>query len=272
MFTIGIIGAGHMGSAILKAADRADQTLRFLISDARNEAAESLAAALSHEAEASSNERTVREADLLFLAVKPQNMKELLEGLRPVFEERKRTETEHPLTVVTMAAGMTVDTILSFIGNAFPTVRIMPNTPVDVGKGAIAYTAYEVPEEIVRLFLDLLSGSALLVEVPEEKLDAVCALSGCGPAFVYLMIRGMADAGESLGLSPEDALQLASKTVEGSAGMVLAGKGSPTDLKNAVATPGGATIEGVKVLEGKGFEALLCEALHASYKRTLELK
>ena len=272
MITIGLIGTGHMGSAIIKAADRTDLELKFLLSDARGEAAEALSRALVHESCVSPNEETVRASDLLFLAVKPQNMKDLLEGLSPVFKERKKDEKQRPLTLVTMAAGVTVDTILSYAGQTFPTVRIMPNTPIDVGRGAVAFSAENVPEETVALFRDLLSGDALLVEVSEEKLDAVCALSGCGPAFVYLMIRGMADAGEGLGLSKEDAVQLASKTVEGAAGMVLAGKGTPTELKNAVATPGGATIEGVKILEEKGFEALLEEALTASYRRTLELK
>ena len=148
----------------------------------------------------------------------------------------------------------------------------MPNTPIDVGRGAIGYTLSHVDGKTADCFRALLKDDALLAEVPEEKLDAVCALSGCGPAFVYLMIRGMAKAGESLGLSPEDAEKLASKTVEGAAGMVLSGKGTPTDLKNAVATPGGATIEGVKRLEDGGFEALLGEALSASYHRTLELR
>ena len=272
MHTIGFIGTGHMGSAIARAADRASLGLKFLLSDVRAEAADMLAASLLHEARGTDNETVIRESDLIFLAVKPQNMTELLTGLQHVFAERKRYEATRPLTIVTMAAGVQMDRILSLTGTDLPIIRIMPNTPIDVGRGAIAYTPKNVKSEALDLFKTLLSGDALLVEVPEEKLDAVCALSGCGPAFVYLMIRGMADAGESLGLTAEEALKLASKTVEGAAGMVLNEQGSPTALKNAVCSPGGATIEGVKVLEEKGFEGLIAEALNASYKRTLELK
>ncbi len=272
MVTIGIIGTGHMGSAIIKAADRAALGLSFVVSDVRTEAAEALASSLLHEAESVSNEEVIRRSDLVFLAVKPQNMKDLLTGLRASFAARKRNEETRPLTVVTMAAGTTIDSILDWIGVSLPVIRIMPNTPIDVGRGAIAYTLRRVSPDGIDLFKGLLSHAALLAEVGEDKLDAVCALSGCGPAYVYLLIRGMASAGEGLGLSPEEALNLASKTVEGAAGMILAGKGDPTALKNAVCSPGGATIEGVKVLEEQGFEALIGEALDASYRRTLELK
>ena len=280
MTNIGLIGTGHMGSAIIRAAAGSSgaENLRFFLSDVRPEAAEKLAASLLSPsfspagADAVSNEDVIRFSDLVFLAVKPQNMEELLTALRPALSARKKGEAERPLTLVSMAAGVTIESILSYAGMDFPVIRIMPNTPIDVGRGAIAYDTRNVSAEAVSLFTSLLSERALLVPVPEEKLDAVCALSGCGPAFVYLMIRGMADAGESLGLSSEEALSLAAKTVEGAAGMVLADKGTPTELKNQVCSPGGATIEGVKVLEEKGFESLVREALDASYRRTLELK
>ena len=283
MTYIGLIGTGHMGSAIIRAAAGSPgaENLRFFLSDVRPEAAEALVASLLDPslsptrpagADAVSNEDVIRFSDLVFLAVKPQNMQELLTGLRPVLSARKKDEAARPLTLVSMAAGVTIESILSCAGMDFPVIRIMPNTPIDVGRGAIAYDTHQVSAEAVSLFTSLLSERALLVPVPEEKLDAVCALSGCGPAFVYLMIRGMADAGEGLGLSPGEALSLAAKTVEGAAGMVLAEKGSPTELANQVCSPGGATIEGVKVLEGKGFESLIHEALDASYRRTLELK
>lgn len=272
MKTIGLIGTGHMGSAIIRAADRTEQELSFVLSDVRADAAKKLAGSLKHPAEAVSNEAVIENADLVFLAVKPQNMREMLSTLRPAFRLRKEKEEGCPLTIVTMAAGVTVESILSDIGMAFPVIRIMPNTPIDVLKGVIGYYEHEVPKTASLFFQTLLSDAALLTPVEEDRLDAVCALSGCGPAFVYLMIRGMAEAGEKLGLDPDEALKLSAKTVEGAASMVLEGMGSPTELKDAVSSPGGATVEGVKVLEGQGFEALLEQAIEASYKRTLELK
>ncbi len=266
MKTIGLIGTGHMGSAIIRAVDRTDLELKILLSDARKEAAEALSETLVHPSSAEDNASVIEKADLVFLAVKPQNMEELMRSLHEPLLKNPN------VTLVSMAVGTTIDSILSWAGTETGMIRIMPNTPIEVDRGAVAYAVKNADEEDVRLFFALLERSALLVPVPEEKLDAVSALSGSGPAFVYLMIHAMARGGEALGISSEEALELAAKTLSGAAEMVLRKKGDPTTLANAVCSPGGTTIEGVKTLEKESFESIVEAALQASYRRALELK
>ena len=151
-------------------------------------------------------------------------------------------------------------------------IRIMPNTPVAVGAGVILYT----PDEALRpeakaFFLDSLAAAGSLEELPESQMDAGCALSGCGPAFVYLFQQALAAGGVEAGLSPEVALRLAAGTLLGAAKLQLETGTSPQTLCRAVCSPGGSTLAGVGVLEQKDLDGTVREAVAAAYRRAIEL-
>jgi pyrroline-5-carboxylate reductase len=149
----------------------------------------------------------------------------------------------------------------------------MPNTPVAVGQGMILYTATaDVSSEQMKAFLTMLSAAGRLCAIDEARIDAASAVSGCGPAFVYLFIEALADGGVECGLPRAQALELAAQTALGAAQMVLATGRHPGDLKDAVCSPGGTTIAGVHALEDGAFRATAMGAVNAAYQRTLELK
>ncbi|MBR5295533.1 MAG: pyrroline-5-carboxylate reductase, partial [Clostridia bacterium] len=196
----------------------------------------------------------------------PQVLPSVLSEIAPFVKKR-----EGNLTLVTMAAGVKIEAILSAVGNNVPVIRIMPNTPVFVGEGVIVYCSENVSSQGEADFASLLSEGGLVEKIEEGKIDAASALHGCGPAFAYLFIEALADGAVSCGLSREAALRFAAKTAKGAAEMVLQTGRHPGELKDAVCSPGGSTIEGVRTLEEGGFRGVTMDAVLASYKRTLEL-
>lgn len=276
---IGFIGTGHMGSAIAKAVAKSVPGETLLLSDLCAESAEKVKNALTAlraglpdagTVSVVSSKEAAEAADYLFLAVKPQNMAEMLTDLQEVF--RKRRGQNSRFVLVSMAAGVESGRIQALSGASDPVIRIMPNTPVELEKGVIAYAGSRTTEEELKTFTKMLEKAGLLLPLPEEKMDAVCALSGSGPAYVYVFIDSLKKAGVSLGLSDEEALQMALKTIDGALAMVSAGKGTPEALANAVCSPGGTTIEGMKVLKAAGFDKIVENTLKAAYQRALELK
>lgn len=254
----GFIGCGNMGGAIATALSKA--TKDILLADPYK--AESLSAELgcacgSNE-EAASSER-------LFLAVKPQVMGAVLKDLQGVLAEKK------PM-LITMAAGLEIATIEKMAGTKLPVIRIMPNTPVAVGKGTIQYCCNElVDDAAVADFLNDMRFAGLLDSIDEKLIDAACSLSGCGPAFAYLFIEALADGAVACGVPRDKALQYAAATVAGAAEMVRVTGKHPGALKDAVCSPGGSTIEGVKALEEHGFRGAVMDCVAAAFKRNKEL-
>ena len=151
-------------------------------------------------------------------------------------------------------------------------IRMMPNTPLQVAEGVISFSlGKNVTTSYKEEFVRLLQSAGLLIELPESQIDAATALAGCGPAFVYIFIEALAEAGVSMGLSREVALQLATQTVKGSASMVGETKEHPAILKEKVCSPGGSTIAGVISLEKTGFRSSVIEATRCAKQRTEEL-
>ncbi len=261
---IGFIGTGNMGSALATSVSKAMKDAQLFFSDFAKEKAVSLAEKLS--GKATDNLSMVKECDLVFLGVKPQGLPQLLSEISG--EVKKR---EGSLTLVTMAAGVKTKALLSALGEDTPVIRIMPNTPVFVGEGVVAYCAKNVKKEIEEAFVSSLSAAGLVEKIEEEKIDAASALHGCGPAFAYLFVEALADGAVSCGLSRDAALRFAAQTVKGSAEMVLKTGTHPGALKDAVCSPGGTTIEGVRTLEEQGFRGAVMDAVIAAYDRTLEL-
>jgi pyrroline-5-carboxylate reductase len=212
------------------------------------------------------NRQVVAESDLTVLAVKPQQMAEVLGEIAPAVNPAR------PL-LVSVAAGVGLQAIADRLGGAASRlVRVMPNTPCLVGASASAYAAGPgATAEDVRLVDRLFNAVGRAFPVPEHWLDAVTGLSGSGPAFVFVIIEALSDGGVRMGLPRDLATQLAAQTVLGSAKMLLETGLHPGVLKDAVASPGGTTIAGLHALERGGLRAALIDAVEAATRRSAEL-
>ena len=256
----GFIGCGNMGGAIARAL--AKKTTDFSITD-RSGKAIGLAVELC--CGYTGAEEIAENAQRIFLGVKPQMMAGALEPLKPILERKK------PL-LITMAAGLTMEQIQDMAGCALPVIRIMPNTPVAVGRGLTLYCANElVSAEVLEDFLSDMEYSGILDPVEEKLFDAAGTVSGCGPAYFYMFIEAMADGAVACGVPRAKAMQYAAATMAGAAGMVLETKKHPGELKDAVCSPGGSTIAGVKALEDGGFRSTVMNCVMAACKRNSEL-
>jgi pyrroline-5-carboxylate reductase len=264
-YIFGFLGTGNMGGALARAACRTLPPSRVLLANRSPEKAQVLAKQLG--CRQSDNRSVAREADFLFLGVKPQMMASLLSDIAPVLRERTTR-----FILVTIAAGLTIDEIRRLAGGNDPVIRIMPNTPASIGEGMILYTTSEnVTDPERQAFLSAMAGAGKFAPLPEHLIDAGSAISGCGPAFVDLFIEALADGGVALGLPRSLALELASQMTAGSAKLVLESGAHPGLLKDAVCSPGGTTIQGVRTLEKSGFRSAVMEAVIATYEQTLKL-
>ena len=255
----GFIGCGNMGGAVAQALSKA--TKDILLSDVSGKGkqlAQSLGCSYGTKAEAAA-------CDRVFLAVKPQVMKEVLAQLQTVLAEKK------PL-LITMAAGLKLETIADYAGVALPIIRIMPNTPVAVGKGVLEYCVNDlVTEDILQDFLVDMRHAGMLDAIEETLIDGACSVSGCGPAFAYLFIEALTEGAVACGVPRDKALAYAAETLAGAAEMVKATGKDPIALKDAVCSPNGSTLEGVKVLEDRNFRGIVKDCVAASYRRNQEL-
>ncbi len=260
----GFIGCGNMGSALARAVGRAIPGQRLLLSNRSPEKARALAEDLG--AAVGSNAQLAAESDYLFLGVKPQMMAELLAELRPALLRR-----EQPCTLVTMAAGISIAQLRDMAGGAYPVIRIMPNTPCAIGQGMLLCTADGLSPDRLASFSAALAAAGRLDWLEETLMDAGSAVSGCGPAFVYLFAEALADGGVACGLPRRRARTYAAQTLLGAAALLLETGDTPGSLKDAVCSPGGTTIQGVRVLEQAGFRSAAVEAVIAAYEKTKEL-
>jgi pyrroline-5-carboxylate reductase len=263
---VGFLGAGRMATALARAwtASGRVRSARTLASDpvpaARDAFARETGCQATHD-----NRLVAGRADVLVLAVKPQNMAALLAEVRDVVQARS------PL-VVSIAAGVTLAQIAAALGGACRLVRVMPNTPCLVGASASAYSPGEhATAADVALVQALLDDAGLAFRLGEHLLDAVTGLSGSGPAFVYLVIEALADGGVRVGLPRDVAQALAAQTVLGAARMVLHTGQHPAALKDAVASPGGTTIAGLHALERAAARGAFIDAVEAAARRAAEL-
>lgn len=260
---IGFIGTGNMGGALAIAA--AKTKAQILLCNRTMAKAEALAKDLGC-ATATAPEIAYL-CDYIFLGVKPQMMGDLLASLAPTLKSRPT-----PFTLVSMAAGLTMDTLQQMAGGSYPVIRMMPNTPVAVGSGVILYDATEnVTAEALDGFLEAMSQAGFLDRLPEKLMDAGSAVSGCGPAFVSMFIEALADGGVACGLPRDKALALAAHTLRGTAALLLESGKHPGVLKDEVCSPGGSTIQGVKALENGNFRSTVISAVQAAHTRNQEL-
>ena len=263
MAIIGVIGLGNMGSVIATILAK-ETTNTLLLANRTAEKAKKLAVTL--DATAVSTREVFERADIIFIGVKPHQIQKLLEENNEILEKRES------IVLISMAAGVTLEQLQSMTDTRHRWIRMMPNTPLEVAEGVISFSLGEKATlQDKEVFIQLLQSAGTVVELPESQIDAATAVAGCGPAFVYVFIEALAEAGVSMGLSREVALQLATQTVKGSASMVGETKEHPAVLKEKVCSPGGSTIAGVISLEQTGFRSSIIEATRRAKQRTEEL-
>ncbi|MGO8689048.1 MAG: pyrroline-5-carboxylate reductase [Thermoguttaceae bacterium] len=263
--SIGFIGAGQMATALGQGLVRAGLVAAkgLLAADPLPEARERFTAATGGRA-TMQNAEVVAESDVVILAVKPQQMERVMAGLRGLLAGRH--------LVISIAAGIRLAALAEGLGGEVRLIRAMPNTPCLVGRGASAYSlGPRATAADVRVAEELLRAVGIALPVEEKLLDAVTGLSGCGPAFVYVVIEALADGGVKAGLPREVAAALAAQTVLGAGQMVLSSGEHPSVLKDRVASPGGATIAGLQAIEEGGLRATLMAAVEAAARRSMEL-
>ena len=254
-----------MGGALARAVRAALPDGELFLSDRSREKAEALAKELG--AEVLDNETAAKRADYLFLGVKPQMLGNLAEEIGEITRVRGSS-----VTLVSMAAGVPIARINELFGITVPVIRIMPNTPVSVGKGLVLWCANGTVQPGGKQdFRAMLAKAGVLSELPEGLIDAGCALSGCGPAFVCLFLEAMADGAVTCGLPRTQAMEYAAQTLLGTAALLLETGKHPGELKDAVCSPAGSTIAGVRALENGAFRADVMNAVIAAFERTKEL-
>ena len=261
----GLIGGGNMGEALIRGLIESKLTVPTAIM-----AADPVAERRAHLAEihgitvVESNLEVARSAAVIILAVKPQIMPRILEEIG--------REVDSDGLVISIAAGINLQTLQSAFGHDVPVIRAMPNTPALILKGATAMAPGRfVSAQHLSLARRLFEAVGLVIQVEEKDMDAVTGLSGSGPAYVFIILEALADAGVLVGLPRDKALLLAGQTILGSARLAQERGIHPGQLKDMVASPGGTTIAGLKVLEKGGLRGLLMEAVDAATRRSAEL-
>ncbi len=266
-FTLGVIGVGNMGSALVRGIVRAGAlaSAQITVSDADPSRAAALARETGVHASAD-NAHLAGESEFVLIAVKPNTVGAVME------EISGSLASQH--TLVSIAAGVTLSSLSGRLpqGVSPALIRVMPNTPALVGAGAIAVAAGEgVAAERLERLKQLLGAVGEVVVVEEGMMDAVTGLSGSGPAFVFVMIEALADGGVAAGLPRAVALKLAAQTVFGAGKLVVESGQHPGALKDMVASPGGTTIAGLAELEKAGFRGVVLSAVRAAANRSREL-
>lgn len=265
MDRIGCIGTGVMGSAIARAVRKRVDAKELFLANVPAEAAQDLAEEL--DCQWADNQTVAKTCRYIYLAVKPQVMPRVLEDLAPVFQERT-----DPFVLITMAAGISIQRLQQMAGGNYPVIRMMPNVAATVGEAVILCSFGEgVKKEDKERFL-FLTGEAGLCDPVEEKLmDAAGSLTGCGPAFAFMMMQALADGAVACGVDRARARSYAAQTLLGAAKLALESGKHFELLKDEVCSPGGSTIEGVKALEDGGVRGALMQAVAASYEKNKKL-
>ena len=261
---IGFIGAGNMATAIVNGiiTNKAKKAEELSVFDLDKEKL-SLMEEKGVDTVSSCSELAAK-SDIVVLAVKPQNYDEVLADIKDAVKD--------DTVIVTIAAGISIARVRSGLGKNCPAVRVMPNTPLLLGKGASALCRSENIsdedfDEVYKMFA--LSGDAVILT--EDKMNAVIAVNGSSPAYVYLFAKTMVDYAVSVGIDRDAAMKLVCKTFEGSAEMLRSSGDTPETLIEKVSSKGGTTIEALKVLNEREVPKAIFDAMAACTRRAEEL-
>jgi pyrroline-5-carboxylate reductase len=262
---IGFIGGGKMGGVIAGAivARGLVPASQVIVSDVAKDRLEELTKTYGVQT-TQDNKRAAKDAQVLILAVKPQAMAEVLAELSTVVDKSK--------LVISIAAGIPIKFIEERLKKGVRVIRVMPNTPALVGEGMTALAGSpSATEKDLACAREIFDAVGLTVVLKEDLMDAVTGLSGSGPAYAFIMIEALSDAGVRMGLNRDVALKLSAQTLLGAAKLCLKGDKHPGELKDMVTSPAGTTIAGIKALEEGGIRATLMAAVEAATLRAKEL-
>jgi pyrroline-5-carboxylate reductase len=260
---IGFIGCGSMGGALVQAMVKQISADNILVSAAHYEHAQKLAEKTGCIA-CKTNIQVTEEADILFLAVKPLYMTQILHEIKGKLKQ--------DVVVVSMAAGISLERLSADLPDT-EIIRIMPNMPAAIGEAMTALCCMDgVKAETVSSIASLLNSAGRVEIVPEKLMDCVTAVSGSGPAYAFIFIEAMADAAVRFGMPRRQAYIYAAQTLKGAAAMVLTDERCPGALKDAVCSPAGTTIEGVAALEKAGFRSAVIDAVTAAHDKAAAMK
>ncbi len=263
---VGIIGAGNMGEVLIRGLIQSGNVKKteIIASDANQERLDFILKTYGIRI-ASTNVELVEDASIVIIAVKPQNIDDLLDELSTSSHE------EH--LFISIAAGVTTEKLASKMHHQSGIIRVMPNAPASVLAGIAALCpGRNVSSADLQRAVSIFECVGRTVVIKNEALmDVVTGLSGSGPAFVFLVIESLSDAGVQLGISRKESSLLAAQTVYGAAKMLLETGRHPSELKDIVATPGGTTFAGLKMLERGNFRSTIMDAVEAATARSREL-
>jgi pyrroline-5-carboxylate reductase len=263
--TIAFLGAGNMAEALIRGLLRsnASEPGHIVATGRRPERLAELHTSYKVRT-TEDNVQAAKDAEIVVLSVKPQAMNKLLTQVAPSIDSRK--------LVISVAAGVPIAAMERKLGTGARIIRAMPNTPALVGAGATALSAGEhATEEDMKTATAIFQAVGISQVVDENLLDAVTGLSGSGPAYIFLIIEALSDAGVKVGLPRYTALRLASQTVLGSAKLLMETGAHPGTLKDQVTSPGGTAIAGLHTLEAGGLRTTLMDAVEAATLRAREL-
>jgi pyrroline-5-carboxylate reductase len=262
---IGIIGAGNMGEALISGLVHSRSSIpeNIIISDIRKDKLRAVKEAYGV-ATTGNNLNVVDASEIVVYAVKPQIMASVLR------------ETASPLdmtkVIISIAAGVPLAAIESCLNKDLRLIRVMPNIPASVREGAAAIAAGKhVLKDDLKIAKAVFDSVGKSVIIEEELMDAITGLSGSGPAYIFLIVDALADAGVKMGLSREDALFLSTQTVLGAAKLLMETNEHPGRLKDRVTSPGGTAIAGLHTLEEGGLRTTLINAVETATRRSREL-
>lgn len=262
--TIGFIGGGNMAEAILKgliARGHAPQNL--VVGEPLAERRDDLLSTYQVDV-TDSNKDVVGRSDIVVLAIKPQMVDAVVPEFAPFFADHK--------LLISILAGTSTATLEGYLGDKAKVVRVMPNTPALIGQGATAISAGTfASDNDLASALELFSAVGSVVRVSESQMDAVTAVSGSGPAYVFTVIEAMAEGGILEGLDRDTALELAVQTVIGSARLVAETGEEPISLRAKVCSPGGTTLAAIEKLEANNFAGILVDGVRRAAERSREL-
>lgn len=261
--TIGCLGAGNMGGAILsRLAESMDPGLLAVYDiDAGKAAAISRKAGITASL---SSEELSGASDVIIIAVKPDAVASALGDIK--------SAVSSDTIIVSIAAGVSIGSMEKILGGSAKIVRVMPNTPAMVGEGmSVLSPNKNIDDDSLLEVEQIFSKIGRVLVLPEKLMDAVTGLSGSGPAYVFTFIQALADGGVKLGIPRDKALVLAAQTVLGSAKYVLESGGDPMSLRGKVTSPGGTTIEGIHVLERSGFAGIVMDAVEKAAQKSQRL-
>ncbi|MGK7345281.1 MAG: pyrroline-5-carboxylate reductase [Candidatus Nitrospinota bacterium M3_3B_026] len=262
---ITVIGSGFMGGSLVRGLVKsgAAEAANVMAADSRPEPLEKLASELGVRT-STDNAEAAAFGDIVILAVKP--------GTAPAVAAEAEPSLGREKLVISVAAGVSLSSLSSWLPAGARIVRAMPNVAAAVGQSATAFCAGGAADEAdAELAREVFEAVGTAVETPEGLMDAVTGLSGSGPAFVFTFLEGMIDAGVRCGLARDAAAALAVQTLNGAARLAMETGKSPSALKETITSPGGTTIAGLAVLEEAGFRGIIMRAVEAAVERSRQL-